>query len=40
MSGFEAEGFSIDGYTTSAEALIRMKPRCPKCGQVGKVALV
>lgn len=39
MSGFDAEGFYINGFTTSHEALIRMKPKCPSCGETGRVKL-
>lgn len=37
ISGFDGEGFYIDGYTTIQEALKRMNPKCPKCGEAGKV---
>ena len=37
MSGFEASSFEIAGYTTATEAVERMKPKCPKCGAIGKV---
>ncbi len=37
IDGFEGHGFSIDGYTTLDKAIERMNPRCPQCGNVGKV---
>jgi hypothetical protein len=37
ISGFDGEGFYVDGWTTVGDALLRMKPKCPKCGAVGKV---
>lgn len=37
ISGFEGQGFEIDGYTTLEKALTRISPKCPACGQVGKV---
>lgn len=37
VSGFEGQGFEISGYTTSTDALKRINPKCPKCGEVGKV---
>ena len=37
ISGFEGEGFEISGFTTISDALEKMKPKCPTCGQVGKV---
>jgi hypothetical protein len=40
MSGFKASGFTIHGFTTSTEALARMEPICPQCGQQGRIKLV
>jgi len=38
ISGFEGEGFYLDGgYTHLTAALDRMKPKCPACGEVGKI---
>ena len=37
IAGFDGEGFTIDGYMTTDQALERLMPRCPKCGTVGKV---
>lgn len=38
IDGFDGEGFYIEGSVTIAEAIKRMKPTCPVCGAVGKVA--
>ncbi len=34
---FDGDTFQTDGFATVQEALTKMKPKCPKCGQVGKV---
>ena len=38
VSGFEGQDFEVGGYTTVEDALRRMNPKCPVCGQIGKVA--
>ncbi len=38
LEGFEGDGFSIDGFVSSTEALERLNPKCPKCGKTGKVS--
>ena len=38
VSGFEGDGFYIEGYTTDDEALKRINLRRPECHQVGKVS--
>lgn len=37
ISGFEGDGFQVEGFVTLSDALERMKPKCPECGAVGKV---
>jgi hypothetical protein len=38
LSGFEGESISItDNNNRPADLLAAMKPKCPACGQVGKV---
>lgn len=37
ISGFEGEGFYIEGFVTDTEALKRINPKCPECGAAGKV---
>lgn len=37
ISGFDGEIFHIGGSSSVTEALKEIKPKCPHCGQVGKV---
>lgn len=37
ISGFDGERFETSGSSTVTEALKEIKPKCPSCGQVGKV---
>lgn len=37
IDGFEGKDYFIYGFTTVSEALQHMQPKCPSCGQVGKV---
>jgi hypothetical protein len=38
LEGFEGEGVVITSYADMSKDLLgAMKPKCPKCGQIGKV---
>jgi hypothetical protein len=37
ISGFEGEGFYIEGFSGSANAIKKINSKRPKCGAVGKL---
>ncbi len=40
IEGFEGENLYIEGFMTTSTALEKINPKCPSCGEVGRVDLV
>ena len=40
ITGFDGDGYYIEGFVSLEEAIQKMRLKCPSCGEIGKIKAI